>query len=72
MANSFWLYDDTPYIIYTAKQGDTYDNLALRYYANPTYWWIITDFNRVLDPFVSPKIGEKIKIPIFSNLEFDT
>ena len=72
MANSYWLKDTTPYILHTVERGETYDSIALDSYANPTYWWIIADFNRVLDPFENPKEGSVIKVPIFSNLDFDT
>ena len=65
-----WLDDTTPYIKHTVQRNDTYDTLALQYYNNPTYWWVIADFNRVLDPFIKPSVGIEIKIPIFSNLQF--
>ena len=71
MANAYWLKETTPYIL-TVQRGETYDSIALDSYANPTYWWIIADFNRVTDPFENPKAGTQIKVPIFSNLEFDT
>lgn len=72
MGNSYWLRDDTPYLLHTVTKGETYDTIALDSYANPTYWWIIADFNRAVDPFENPKVGSIIKVPIFSNLEFDT
>lgn len=70
MGLSQWLRNDTPYIKYTVEQGDTYDSIALAMYNNPTYWWVITDFNRILDPFETPVKGTVIKVPIFSNIEF--
>lgn len=66
-----WLDGDTPYIEYKVAKNDTYDSIALEMYNNPTYWWVIADFNRVLDPFINPKEGSVLKIPIFSNLEFE-
>ena len=71
MGVSQWLSNETPYIKHTVKKNDTYDSLALQYYNNPTYWWVIADFNRKTDPFEKPKVGETIEIPIFSNLEFE-
>ena len=65
------LRDDTNYQIYVVKRRDTYDSIALQFYNNPTYYWVITDFNRISDPFVPPKQGTRLKIPAFSNLEFE-
>jgi hypothetical protein len=62
---------NTPYIIHNVKRADTFDSLALYYYNNPTYFWIICDFNRINDPFIELKEGDKIKIPSFSTLEFE-
>lgn len=64
------LNENTPYKIHKVKQNDTYDSLALQYYNNPTYYWIICDFNRVQDPFTEPEIGIEIKIPTMSTIEF--
>lgn len=53
------------------KQTDTWDSLALTYYNNPTYWWIIANFNNVQDPFM--KLSTKfsvVKIPSITNIEF--
>lgn len=64
------LKDDTPYTLYTVKEMDTFDSLALHYYNNPTLYWIICDFNRIQDPFSKLTVGAQIKIPAISNLEF--
>ena len=50
--------------------GDTWDNLSLLYYGNPTYYWVICSFNRVQDPFKELVVGEKIKIPTISVIKF--
>jgi hypothetical protein len=62
---------DTPYVIHTVQKNDTFDSLALYYYNNPTYFWIICDFNRVNDPFIELQEGQKLKIPSFSALQFE-
>ena len=62
---------DTPYIIHTVANNDTYDNISLYYYNNPTYYWVICDFNRIRDPFEIPKLGTKLKVPVFSSIEFN-
>ena len=63
--------DTTPYQIYTVKKNDTWDLLALENYNNPTYYWILLDFNRIQDPFVELKEGTQIKIPTLSSIEFE-
>ena len=65
------LKDNTPYMLHKVQRGDTYDKLALDYYNNPTYYWIILDFNRIQDPFIEPEEGIYIKIPTFSAIQFD-
>jgi hypothetical protein len=46
--------------------------LALTYYNNPTYWWIIAYFNNITDPFIEliSKYAT-IKIPNISNIKFE-
>lgn len=62
---------DTPFISHKVSQNDTWDSLALYYYGNPTYYWIICDFNRIQDPLSRPKLNTIIKIPTFSAIKFD-
>jgi hypothetical protein len=44
---------DTPSFTYEVKRGDTLDSIALKYYNNPTYWWIIAMFNDIQDSLIS-------------------
>ena len=62
--------DSTDFIYYTVKTGDSYDSIALRYYDNPTYYWIICDFNRIQDCFDKPEVGTVLKVPTFSRLTY--
>lgn len=62
---------ETAYVVHTIQHGDTLDVLALQYYNNPTYFWIIADFNSIQDPYIKLKEGDTIKIPSFANIEFD-
>ncbi len=62
----------TYYILHKVKRGDTFDTLALDYYNNPTYYWVIMDFNRFQDPFEKLIVGMYIKIPTLSTIKFDT
>ena len=47
-----------------SSQGDRYDILALQYYGNSSYWWIISiaNPNIGLNTLVIPE-GEQIRIP---------
>ena len=41
--------------------------IALWFYNNPTYYWVICDFNRILDPLKKPEIGTVLYIPTMGN-----
>ena len=72
MSTSSWLKDTDDYEAYKVKEGDTYDSIALEKYNNPTYYWIICDFNRIVDPFIEPKPGDILYLPSRGkNLEFE-
>lgn len=60
----------TDYSIYTVKYNDTYDSIAVDYYNNPSYYWVICDFNRIDDPFEKPEEGTKLAIPVLSTIQF--
>lgn len=63
--------EDTTYVSHKVVEGDTLDTLALHYYNSPTYFWIIADYNNILDPYADLVVDSIIKIPTFSNVEFD-
>lgn len=56
---------------YIPTGGESYDLIALNCYGNPTYYWIICDFNNIIDPFINPIEGSRLKIPKLSNIEFN-
>lgn len=59
------------YLTHTVKPTDTLNYLALKYYNDPTFWWVIAYFNDIQDPF--KPITEKfktIKIPNITSIEF--
>jgi len=48
---------------YLVQEGDTWTNLAFRFYENRNYWWAICKINNIVDPFVTdPVPGEYIYI----------
>ena len=54
------------------KEKDTYDTIALEFYNNPTYYWVICDYNRIIDPFTPPKAGTVLYLPsLNAGLEFE-
>ncbi len=62
---------DTPYYTHKISEGDTLDYLSLKYYANPTLWWILAYFNDIIDPFI--KLSDhytQIKIPNMASIKF--
>jgi hypothetical protein len=61
----------TPYSLYTTEEVETFDSLALKAYGNPTYFWIISNFNRLLDCFDLIPINTDIKIPSISSITFE-
>lgn len=66
-----YLKNDTLSSTHTVVYGDTFDSLALKYYNNPTLYWIICSFNRIQDPFQELEVGTQLKIPAIANIEFD-
>lgn len=62
---------DSPFKVHTIVEGDTLDTLALYYYNNPTYFWVIADYNRINDPYEKLVVGSSIKIPTFSTISFE-
>ena len=64
------LHDDIPYVLYTVKAHDTLDSIALQYYNNPTFFWVIADFNHIQDPYINLQIGSTLKIPTLSDISF--
>ena len=53
------------------SEFDTLDSLALKYYNNPSYWWIIAYFNDIQDAFITLKDKfDVIQIPSIASIEF--
>lgn len=59
------------FLTHKVKNRDTLDNLALKYYNNPTFWWVIAYFNDIQDPF-KPLVDkyETLKIPNITSIQF--
>ena len=63
--------DNTSYILHEVKLNDTLDTLALDYYNNPTFFWVIADFNHIQDPYKKLDVGSKLKIPVLNEVAFE-
>lgn len=59
------------YILHKVKKNETLDSIALDYYNNPTYFWVIADFNRIQDPYNKLEEGINLKIPSLSSISFE-
>ena len=64
------------YYSHKIRDNDTLDSLALKYYNNPSYWWVIAYFNDIQDPFIPLTLIYKnsdikvIQIPAIASVEF--
>lgn len=62
---------NTEFVTHEVKSNDTLNSLSLKYYNNPTFWWVIAYFNNIQDPFKPLRDKFKtIKIPSISSIEF--
>lgn len=62
---------NTEFVTHEIRSNDTLNSLALKYYNNPTFWWIIAYFNNIQDPFKPLREKYKtIRIPSISSIEF--
>ena len=59
------------WVAHKVTSNDTLDKLALTYYNNPTYWWVIAYFNDIQDAFISLKdYFDTLKIPAITSISF--
>lgn len=54
--------DDTQYVIQEADEGRL-DLLAALHYGESRLWWVIAQYNNILDPYNEVKTGLRILIP---------
>lgn len=64
------LHDDTEFVVHNTKPDDTLDKLALKYYGRPDFFWVIADFNRIIDSYEDISKYTTIKIPNINNISF--
>ena len=62
---------NSEFVTHKVKTNDTLHSLALKYYNNPIFWWVIAYFNNIQDPF--KPLADKyqtLKIPSISSVAF--
>lgn len=66
------LSNNTECIIHSVTPSDNLDFLANKYYGRPDLFWVIADFNRISDPFISlfPKY-KTLKIPALTTITYN-
>jgi hypothetical protein len=65
------LKNNTEFVSHKVKNNDTLEALALKYYNNPMFWWVIAYFNDIPDAFMH--LSERytiLKIPSIASVEF--
>lgn len=62
---------NSTYTLYKVEKNDTLDNIALKMYNNPTFYWAIASFNDVINPFEKLIEGTFLKIPTLSDISFE-
>ena len=50
-------------IYVVTNESDTFDNLAFKYYKNPSLWWIIAQSNNIGKGKLSVPVGLQLRIP---------
>lgn len=55
------------YELYTTVDGDNFPALAVKYYGNAKLWWIIAEYNDLVNGGYMIKPGTILKIPINLN-----
>lgn len=65
------LKNNTEFVTHKIRSNDTLHSLALKYYNNPTFWWVIAYFNDIQDPFKPLREAyTTIKIPNITSISF--
>lgn len=47
---------------YIVQSADRWDTISYRFYNTTALWWLVANYNGVLNPFTELIVGEKIKI----------
>lgn len=66
-----YLNPDTSHVLHSVVEVDSLDSLAEHYYGRPDLYWLIADFNRIIDA-TEPIYGKykTLKIPSLGTVTF--
>lgn len=48
---------------YVVRPEDDLTRVATRVFGDPRYWWVVADFNNILDPFAVLTPGAELRVP---------
>jgi hypothetical protein len=52
----------TFYDTYEVGHEEWWDNISVKYYGTPSFWWVIPAFNDIVNPFETLEPGTNLKI----------
>lgn len=55
-------------IFYDVEPEDTLHKIAYLFYRDASLWWVVADFNDLLDPFSELRPGDTLRLPSPSRL----
>lgn len=67
-----YLRNDTSYVLYEVKPGDSYDSIALDNYGCALFYWVILDFNRIMDAMTPPSPGTQLRLPSLNSIIYSS
>lgn len=50
-------------LYYTVQPGDTLHSIAYKIYKDVSLWWVVADFNEVIDPYAGLVAGDTLRVP---------
>lgn len=53
---------------YDVLPGDNFQRIAYRMLGDSRLWWVVADFNDIMDPFVELEPGSTVRVPSASRL----
>lgn len=63
VSNRYQFYSFTNYKNITLENDQTLDEISLKYYGTPLYYWLVGEANSIEDPFSKILKGTTLKIP---------
>lgn len=57
--------------VYRVREMDDWHRLAHRFYGRGQDFWVLLDFNEIVDPFVELTIGRSLVVPSNDTVQFD-